>query len=123
MENSTLRVGRITDKNFSRTWSKTDAMQAATKSQLNVLMYHSISDSPGPTNISVETFKAHVEALVAWGFKAVSLAAFTAWRKSEIELPSSSVLITFDDGFADFAEQAFPVLHAHNFPATVLLPS
>ncbi len=38
-------------------------------------------------------------------------------------LPDDAVLLSFDDGFLDFAEQAAPVLREHGFPAVVYLPA
>jgi peptidoglycan/xylan/chitin deacetylase (PgdA/CDA1 family) len=37
--------------------------------------------------------------------------------------PDCTVVLTFDDGFQDFAEQAAPMLLRHGFPATVFLPT
>ena len=37
--------------------------------------------------------------------------------------PTAPVLITFDDGYADFHSHAFPLLDAYGFTATVYLPS
>jgi peptidoglycan/xylan/chitin deacetylase (PgdA/CDA1 family) len=38
---------------------------------------------------------------------------------TEWDSPSKSVVITFDDGYADFYRYAFPILSKHNFIATV----
>ena len=86
-------------------------------------MYHSISRSSGPTSIPPETFRRQIEALCAYGYRTVPLTAFQAWLRSEGDLPAGSIVITFDDGFADFAQSAFPILRDHNYTATVFLPT
>ncbi len=91
--------------------------------QINILTYHSISHAPGPTSIPPETFAGHIDALAACGYQAVPLSTFAAWRAGETALAPRTVVITFDDGFADFAEQAFPKLRERNWAATVFLPS
>ncbi len=89
---------------------------------VNILMYHSISGEPGPTSIPPATFKAQMETLAECGYQAVSLSDFAEWHGGG-SLPARPVVITFDDGFADFAEHAAPVLAAHGWSATVFLPS
>ena len=38
-------------------------------------------------------------------------------------LPRNSVVLTFDDGYRNFAEHELPVLQMHGFPATVFMIS
>jgi hypothetical protein len=91
---------------------------------LNILMFHSISYSSGPTSIPPETFKAQLEVLSACGYRTISLNEFKLWHAGHTDLPGRSVVMTFDDGFEDFAECAFPALkvkssqvHGDGFPA------
>lgn len=90
---------------------------------INVLMYHSISHGSGPTSIPPETFQGQIELLAACKYQTISLLAFKDWRAGKKELPAKSVVITFDDAFADFADCAFRILKAHSCTATVFVPS
>jgi peptidoglycan/xylan/chitin deacetylase (PgdA/CDA1 family) len=90
---------------------------------MNVLTYHSISNSPGPTNTPPEVFRQQIEILAECGYQTVSLKGFSAWRREGLEMKTPAVVITFDDGFLDFAERAFPVLKARDYTATVFVPS
>jgi peptidoglycan/xylan/chitin deacetylase (PgdA/CDA1 family) len=38
-------------------------------------------------------------------------------------LPAKSILITFDDGYVDNFNEAFPILRNHNFKFTIFLPT
>lgn len=90
---------------------------------VNILTYHSISDAPGPTSISAKTFHAQMDVLADCDYQVISLNDFVDWHAGETELAERCVVITFDDGFADFAEAAAPVLQSRGWTATVFLPS
>ncbi len=92
-------------------------------SEVDILMYHSISYEPGPTSITPDIFRGQMETLEACDYQVISLSDFTAWHQGKTDLPPRPVAITFDDGFADFAEHAFPCLKSHGWSATVFLPS
>ncbi len=91
--------------------------------RIDVLTYHSISDGHGPTCIPAATLRGHLEFIDACGYTIVSVDDFVSWQQGQKVLPQKSIVITFDDGFADFAEQAFPILRQHRATATVFLPT
>lgn len=89
-----------------------------------VLTYHSISDAGGPTSIPPSAFAMQIEALAMAGYRSQSLAGFIDWHAGQGEAQGERrVLITFDDGFADFAETAVPVLRRNGFSALVFVPT
>lgn len=99
------------------------APQLAVAKNVSILMYHSISDTDGPTAIAPETFKMQMEALDAEGATIIPLADIRRWHAGELTLPKNAVAITFDDAFADFATHAFPELFKRRWPATLFVPT
>ncbi len=87
--------------------------------QIDILMYHSISDAGGPTSIAPDIFAAQMQALAASGLPVVSLDALADPGR----LAERSVVITFDDGFTDFDQVAWPILRDYNFRPIVYLPT
>lgn len=64
-----------------------------------------------------------MDCLLDGGCHIASMAEFVRWRRGELELPERAVVITFDDGFADFATAAFPELESRGLCATVFVPA
>ena len=87
-----------------------------------VLTYHSISDAPGPTSIAPATFAMQMEMLGRCGYTSATSADFLAWHHGYGDM-ARKVLITFDDGFADFADTAVPILHRHGLTALMFVPT
>lgn len=95
-------------------WSRTEGPP------VDILMYHSVSTEPGPTSISPAFFRMHMLALAEAGYRTARL---SEWTSSQATRSAPTVVLTFDDGFADFATLAYPILAQHGFTATVFLPT
>jgi peptidoglycan/xylan/chitin deacetylase (PgdA/CDA1 family) len=88
-----------------------------------VLLYHSVSDDP-PAPVArwavpPRTFAEHIRWLVDSGF--VGLTVDQLLRADVGRLPERTVVLTFDDGFADFLDTALPILQRAGLPATLYM--
>ena len=83
-----------------------------------ILTYHSIDGSGSPISIDVATFARHVAWLARGSVRVVPLEELAA-APDDVD----ALAITFDDGFANFADEAWPLLAEHGLPATVFVVS
>jgi peptidoglycan/xylan/chitin deacetylase (PgdA/CDA1 family) len=90
-----------------------------------ILMYHYISAPPADADVyrvdlSVppDLFADHLDRLQAEGYTAISLYQLLAHLTQGQPLPEKPVVITFDDGYRDTYENAFPLLRTHGMTAT-----
>lgn len=81
-----------------------------------ILTWHSLDRSGSPISVAPEEFRRQVEWLAAAGVRIV-----TVERLLELDDRTNAAALTFDDGFANFAEEAAPVLEEYGLPATVLV--
>jgi peptidoglycan/xylan/chitin deacetylase (PgdA/CDA1 family) len=88
-----------------------------------ILLYHSISPDPpdwiAPFTISPATFRAHLDVVVASGRQPITVSQLADGLQGKAQLPARPVLITADDGFADFADNAIPALAERKLPSTL----
>jgi peptidoglycan/xylan/chitin deacetylase (PgdA/CDA1 family) len=80
-----------------------------------ILTYHSIDTSGSVISIAPLAFRSQMKSLSENGTVVVDLA--------DVTKHPGSVAITFDDGFHNFYDEAFPVLRQYGFPATVFVVS
>ena len=88
-----------------------------------ILVYHSVSADPpdwiAPYSVNPETFSAHLDAVAASGRQLLTVSQYADGLRGAASLPARAVLITIDDGFADFADTALPALLARKMPSTL----
>ena len=90
---------------------------------IDILTYHSISHGPGPICIAPETFRQQMDAMAACGYRGAALCEVVAWLRGEDRLPGKSLVLTFDDGYSDFADVVLPELLTRGWTATVFVPA
>ncbi|CAH1195946.1 Poly-beta-1,6-N-acetyl-D-glucosamine N-deacetylase [Paenibacillus allorhizoplanae] len=87
-----------------------------------VLNYHSIGVDPGNTYVlHPDTFARQMDYLAAHHYTPMTLAEFATVIQQDQPSPTHPVLLTFDDGYANNAEVALPILQKYKFPATLYL--
>lgn len=94
-----------------------------------ILMYHSVTDTPNaetrPHSVRPGDLDEQLAYLAENDFTPLTLGDLVA-RLNKIsgkELPRKPIVLTFDDGYADFHATALPLLERFGFPATVFLTS
>ncbi len=86
--------------------------------RLPVLTYHSLDDSHSPISVAPLHFRWQMEYLYAAGWRTLTLNEFLAGH-ARGEWEPKTFLLTFDDGFRNSMEQAYPVLRTLGFSALI----
>lgn len=90
-----------------------------------VLMYHHVGpvreDACRGLTVLPDAFNRHIATLSAMGYIAITPDDWAAWVRSGTDIPDRSVILTFDDAYADLVEHALPVLERRSYPATVFV--
>lgn len=89
----------------------------------SILMYHSIAYNPDdPYTVPVDAFREQISWLIKHGFEIVSLSSLVqSIETRNYGILRKKVVITFDDGYRDFATDALPILLEYGATATVFL--
>ena len=96
---------------------------------LRVLMYHRVADVKDTPTIDSRSVSATPSVFaqqmrhLAKCYRVVSMPEVLNAVTRKQPLGERSVLITFDDAYADFAEVAWPVLKQFRLPATLFVPT
>ena len=96
------------------------------KRKIPILMYHSISEQASAKfrrfAVAPKLFHEHMAYLHQQNYTPLTVTQLIQARtQGESSLPERPIVLTFDDGFADFFTQALPVLQEFSFPATLYI--
>lgn len=101
-----------------------ESRPAATTTKIPILMYHSIAYQKGNIlRVPQDKFTAEMKWLYDNGYKTLTLDELYDGISKNKPFPEKSVCITFDDGYNDNYDSAFPVLKQYKFKATVFMIS
>jgi peptidoglycan/xylan/chitin deacetylase (PgdA/CDA1 family) len=92
---------------------------------LPILLYHRIAPDGAAARaryrVTPEAFEEQLRFLRDSGYHTPRLGEWLRALETKEPLPGRAVLFTFDDGYRDFAEHAWPLLRRHGFSALVFL--
>ena len=87
-----------------------------------VLMYHRIAAPDGSSlTVSPQTFERQMEFLKVHRYRVVSVENMFDTLRAGRSIREKTVAVTFDDGYLDNFQNAFPVLKKMGFPATIFM--
>jgi peptidoglycan/xylan/chitin deacetylase (PgdA/CDA1 family) len=90
---------------------------------LPILIYHKVSrDHEDDLTISPQRLESHLAYIKFSGYSSISFLDLRASLAGRQPLPAKPVLLTFDDGYLNTYELAYPLLRKHQMKATIFLP-
>ncbi len=100
---------------------------ASTATTVPILMYHRVSPDPDPGArrwcVTPEELAEQLRYLADAGYRSIDYQEWHRHSEARRPLVGPAVIISFDDGYRDFAEHAWPLLAASGFSANVFLPT
>ena len=87
-----------------------------------VLNYHQVNNKFSTVlTMKPANFDEQMKYLHDNDYHSITLEQFDAYMRGEGDLPDRPVLITFDDGYVDNYEEAYPILKKYNMRGTIFL--
>src|SRR6185436_9993566 len=116
-----LKVDRMTNSLVERWYSNSRRGSPHFARRFQILGYHKVSPEAHPffPPVPPEIFEQQMKFLSSC-YTVMSLQDLVA-RPLRGEIPQRAVAITFDDGYQDNYDYAFPILKKYKFPATIFV--
>jgi peptidoglycan/xylan/chitin deacetylase (PgdA/CDA1 family) len=123
----TVRLDRAATLYLARPLS---SFASAQHRKIPILMYHSVADEDESAvrpyyrlAVRPAQFLEQMTWLHEHRYRTVSLASAMARLQAGGNTAAKTVVITFDDGYRNFCQHAFPALERFGFTATMFLPT
>jgi peptidoglycan/xylan/chitin deacetylase (PgdA/CDA1 family) len=91
-----------------------------------ILMYHALSSALTRSfrqwTLPAQRFEAHLDYLAGQGYRPFTVAGLVG-GPGPVAAEQRSIVLTFDDAFADFHTVALPLLQRYRLPATLYVPT
>jgi len=105
--------------------SNDDGAEAGEHDTVPILMYHRVTDDeaglPSRFRVRPDTFSRQLRHLREEGYESITWLRWLRARAEGRPLAERAVILTFDDGYIDFATHAWPLLRRHGFGATLFV--
>ncbi len=95
----------------------------AAEGSFPILVYHRVGPQSDPLTISVDHFREDLQYLADNGYRTHTVDRLKAHLSGERPLGADAVFITFDDGYLDNYENAFPLLRSFGMTASFFVIS
>ena len=107
---------------------ETDFESLSFEKNVSILMYHYVepetsaqSSMRRSLSVTPENLAKQARWLYENDFKTLTLSQYFALVAEGDDIPAKSVIMTFDDGYIDFFENAAPILNRYNMTATIFI--
>jgi peptidoglycan/xylan/chitin deacetylase (PgdA/CDA1 family) len=105
------------------------ALRLTMRRKVVVLTYHRVLSREDAARtwshpaivVTRDTFERHLEVIRRF-FRPLSLPEFSSYLSGQTALSGPACLVTFDDGWRDTFEEAWPLLQRYRVPAVVFIP-
>lgn len=115
------------DRRSSRRESEPDALTRPARpyNPVPILLYHSIGEhGRTPTDrwqVSAADFAGHMAMVSDSGRTPLSASEYAECLQGQRSLPEKAVVITLDDGYADYVDIALPILERYRLRSTLFI--
>lgn len=108
----------VNELNSNTTTASTNPVNVDPNTKIPILMYHAIGDGPNDLFLQTNLFEDQIAYLSRNKYNFITFEDL----KNEY-IPNKPIIITFDDGYKNLYENAYPILKKYDAKATIFLIS